>query len=129
MPNDELVRLALLGLSIVVSLLVWFSIFRKTGFSKYWGLLGLVPLLPLFIPIVLAFIQWPAERELARLRVISGTGTEKDAYAFLDQGARLRTKGKHQEALQCCTEVVNRFQGTDAGKDAEIMIEELKRMT
>ena len=127
MQTGQILEWVFWPLSIVVSLLVWFSVFRKAGFSRYWGLLGLIPGLPIVIPIVLALVEWPSERELARLRVISGTGTQKDAYALLERCPKLRSKGRGQDALAYCAEVANRFKGTDAGKDAEIMIDEIKR--
>lgn len=52
----------LLGLAFV-ALLVWLfaRIARKAGFSGWWSLLMLVPVVNVVLVWVFAFVQWPAE--------------------------------------------------------------------
>jgi len=51
-------------------LLVWAHcrIFSKAGFSWAMGLLMLVPLVNMFVPFILAFSDWPVQRELRTLK-------------------------------------------------------------
>jgi len=55
----------LMGLIMfVIQILVFCKIFSKTGFSWAFGLLMLVPIANLVMLFVLAFAEWPIEREL-----------------------------------------------------------------
>jgi len=51
-------------------LLVWVycRIFSKAGFSWAMGLLMLVPLVNAFVPFILAFSDWPVQREIRTLK-------------------------------------------------------------
>ena len=51
-------------------LLVWAHcrIFSKAGFSWAMGLLMLVPLVNAFVPFILAFSDWPVQREIRMLK-------------------------------------------------------------
>jgi hypothetical protein len=63
--------LAILLVSVLGTvLLVWAycRIFSKAGFSWAMGLLMLVPLVNAFIPFILAFSDWPVQRELKTLK-------------------------------------------------------------
>jgi hypothetical protein len=42
---------------------------RRAGYSAWWGLLTLVPVVNVFMLCVLAVRPWPLERELAQLRL------------------------------------------------------------
>jgi len=43
-------------------------IIKRAGYSGWWFLLGVVPLLNIVMFLVFAFKQWPIQRELAQLR-------------------------------------------------------------
>jgi uncharacterized membrane protein len=62
-------------LSCVVSLIVlviaawiWWRILAKTGYGGPLGLLMLVPIANLVLLLVLAFGEWPVEKEIHRLQ-------------------------------------------------------------
>ncbi|MBI4312298.1 MAG: hypothetical protein HY681_11015 [Chloroflexi bacterium] len=47
---------------------IWTRIFEKVGYTRWWGLVMLVPVLNLVALVVFAFSVWPIEAELRRLR-------------------------------------------------------------
>ncbi|NLG49309.1 MAG: hypothetical protein GX552_04265 [Chloroflexi bacterium] len=64
-----LLGVALVGLvSVIISVLVWWKIFSKAGYSGALGLLTLIPLVNVILMLFLAFATWPVEEELRRLR-------------------------------------------------------------
>ena len=67
-PVLALIILAVSLLSIALTVLVWWRIFSKAGYSGALGLLILVPIANLIAMLVLAFSTWPIEEELRRLR-------------------------------------------------------------
>jgi len=46
---------------IAVPVLVFGPVSKKAGFSRWWSLLLVVPLVNLIVIWVFAFMQWPAE--------------------------------------------------------------------
>ena len=55
-------------ITVVIQILVFCKIFSKTGYSWALGLLMLVPIANLIMLFVLAFAEWPIERELRSFR-------------------------------------------------------------
>jgi hypothetical protein len=53
---------------LVFTAWVWWRIFAKTGHGGWMGILMLVPLANLIVFIMLAFGEWPIERELEAWR-------------------------------------------------------------
>ena len=53
---------------VTVKVLIFCRIFSKAGFSWALGLLILVPIANIVILFVLAFAEWPIQRELRSLR-------------------------------------------------------------
>jgi hypothetical protein len=54
---------------IVAGFLVpWFFIYKKAGYSPAMGCLMFIPLVNIIMLFVLAFSQWPIERELQNAR-------------------------------------------------------------
>jgi len=53
---------------VAVKVLIFCKIFSKAGFSWVLGLLILVPIANIVILFVLAFAEWPVERELRSFR-------------------------------------------------------------
>ena len=73
------------GVGLIVLLAVYLAIFivfvwadvriiRRAGYSGWWFLLGLIPLLNMVMFLVFAFKEWPIQRELAQLRAQLGRG-------------------------------------------------------
>ena len=52
----------------VVMLVAYIRIIQKAGYSGWWVLVGLVPVLNLVMFLVFAFSTWPVLRENERLR-------------------------------------------------------------
>ena len=55
-------------LLIVVSLVIYWRIAAKMGYPGWYSLGLLVPLLNLILVLLVAFTEWPIERELTLLR-------------------------------------------------------------
>ena len=55
-------------ITVGIQILVFCKIFSKTGYSWALGLLMLVPIANLIMLFVLAFAEWPIERELCSFR-------------------------------------------------------------
>ncbi|HEU5227847.1 MAG TPA: hypothetical protein VFU49_08555 [Ktedonobacteraceae bacterium] len=92
MPNDTSAAVAALGTvsliagliglaSIVFSIIIFWKIFSKAGYSGALSLLMLVPIANLIMLCVLAFGEWPIYRELNYLRQTAGArGPQNPAY-------------------------------------------------
>jgi uncharacterized membrane protein len=66
------VLIILIGLVVafsIVMMLPWFFIYKKAGFHPAMGCLMFLPLINIVMMFVLAFIEWPIERELRNQRV------------------------------------------------------------
>jgi hypothetical protein len=64
---------ALIGVLVyllIFIVVVWANvrIIRRAGYSGWWILIGLVPLVNVVMFLIFAFKQWPIQRELAQLR-------------------------------------------------------------
>jgi hypothetical protein len=75
----DVVGLALYGLLVAIVIGVFASILGKAGYSRWYALLLLVPILNILALLILAAREWPIEREVARLRLIAGESTDIDA--------------------------------------------------
>ena len=65
----------LVGLAIMLfTLFVYFMIVKKTGYNPWLSLLMLVPVANFVVLLILAFSEWPVERELKMLRGGHGGG-------------------------------------------------------
>jgi len=53
---------------LIVTMLPWFLIYKKAGYHPAMGCLMFIPLVNLVMMFVLAFAEWPVERELRSLR-------------------------------------------------------------
>ncbi len=69
----ELVIIMIIG--IVIVLPNW-KIFSKAGFSGWWSLLMVVPIINILLEYYLAFAEWPIQREMSVLR--KQTGNQSD---------------------------------------------------
>lgn len=59
---------ALILALVALAVCVWFRILGKTGYNPWLAFLILVPFGNLALLLVLAFAEWPVNRELADLR-------------------------------------------------------------
>ncbi len=57
-----------------IAALVYCRIFAKAGFPWALGMLVLLPVFNFFVPIYLAFADWPIQQECRRLRRDTGEG-------------------------------------------------------
>jgi len=61
--------------SIVFTVLIYYMIFQRTGMNPWLSLLMLVPIANFIMLIILAFTEWPVQREVRALRAqLSGGG-------------------------------------------------------
>jgi hypothetical protein len=65
---QELLLLVIIGLFVI---LPYWKIFSKAGFSGWWSLTLIIPILNFVILFYLAFAEWPVHRELRRLQQLS----------------------------------------------------------
>jgi hypothetical protein len=54
--------------SVAFTVVIYFFIFKRTGMSPWFSLLMLVPIANFVMLLVLAFTEWPVQRENAMLR-------------------------------------------------------------
>jgi uncharacterized membrane protein YhaH (DUF805 family) len=66
--------LAVYAVFFLVIVWAYVRIIRRAGYSGWWILIGLVPLLNVVMFFVFAFKEWPIQRELAHLRAVLGAG-------------------------------------------------------
>ena len=75
--NDEMAAFTAIFIALIVLfaviikiLIVWIfcRIFSKAGFSWALGLLMLVPIANIVMPLILAFSEWPIQKELRELK-------------------------------------------------------------
>ena len=64
----ELIVVGVLGTFAIAALIPWFFIYKKAGYHPAMGCLMFVPLVNVVMLFVLAFSEWPIERELRNLR-------------------------------------------------------------
>jgi len=60
---------------LIIFIWAYVRIIRRAGYSGWWVLIGLVPLVNVVMFLVFAFKEWPIQRELAMLRMqLAGRG-------------------------------------------------------
>lgn len=81
-----LVLLAVYLVILIVMLWAYIRIIRRAGYSGWWILIGMVPLVNVVMFLVFAFKEWPIQRELAQLRAQvrggSGYGPPAGGYGY-----------------------------------------------
>jgi len=60
---------------LAFTVLVYFMIFQRTGMNPWLSLLMLVPIANFIMLIILAFTEWPVQREVRALRAQLSGGT------------------------------------------------------
>jgi len=70
LPVAELAVVAAVAAVLgIVMMLPWFFIYKKAGFHPAMGCLMFVPLVNIVMMFILAFSEWPIERELRGHRI------------------------------------------------------------
>ena len=59
---------------LIIAVWAYVRIIRRAGYSGWWILIALVPLVNVVMFLVFAFKEWPIQRELAQLRAQVGSG-------------------------------------------------------
>ena len=70
-----------------------------------------------------AFLDWPIHREVARLRLTVGEGSEADASCVLGHATKLETRGQWERAIALCELVADRMQGQPISEYARKLVE------
>ena len=60
---------------LLIAILIWFMIFKRTGMNPWLSLLMLVPIVNFVMLLILAFTEWPVQREARTLRAQLAAGT------------------------------------------------------
>jgi len=60
-------------LMLVLTIVIWWKIFSKAGYSGAMALLMLIPIVNFIMMLVLAFGKWPIHRELEYLKQAQGS--------------------------------------------------------
>jgi len=63
-----IVLFVVLAAAIILTAVIWCRLFSKAGYNWASGLLMLVPVANVIMPFILAFNEWPIEKELRQLR-------------------------------------------------------------
>lgn len=64
-----IVGVSLLGLAVwIVFLIAYVKIISKAGYSGWWVLIMIVPIVNVIMLLVFAYKEWPVQRELKELR-------------------------------------------------------------
>lgn len=59
-------------IGLIFAIIIYWRIFSKAGYSGARSLLMLIPVVNLIIIIMFAFSEWPIQRELNQMRMMSG---------------------------------------------------------
>lgn len=59
----------------LVVVIAYIRIIQKAGYSGWWILIGLVPVVNVIMFLVFAYSRWPVQRELDELRARTPPGT------------------------------------------------------
>ena len=62
------VLLVVLAVAVILTAVIWCKLFSKAGHNWALGLLMLVPISNIIMPFILAFGEWPIQKELQQLR-------------------------------------------------------------
>lgn len=67
--------IAIVGVLSLLLMIPWFFIYKKAGFHPAMGCLMFIPIVNLVMMFILAFTEWPIEREMQNLkRSLPGPG-------------------------------------------------------
>lgn len=84
----------------IATALVFGTICRKAGYSAWWGVLMLVPLVNLIWLIYFASSLWPIHRELAFRRMDQNDIQPQDNKTLITAAGQLENQGRWDEAVR-----------------------------
>lgn len=84
----------------VAYVIIFGAIFRKAGYSAWWGLLMLVPFINLIWLFYFAVSDWPIHRELVFRRMDQGDATPEDNRSLIAAASQLENQGLWEEAIR-----------------------------
>jgi hypothetical protein len=64
----EFIVILIIALLVAAAILPWFFIYKKAGYHPAMGCLMFIPIANVIMLFVLAFSQWPIERDLQNAR-------------------------------------------------------------
>ena len=67
-PVHWIVVLVVFAAIVVVPIWAWCTIVRKAGFSPWWGLLSIIPLVNIALLFVFAYSKWPMDGQVGVTR-------------------------------------------------------------
>jgi hypothetical protein len=130
-PFPESISIAVL---VAIGLLVaafqvylFFRIFRRMGYSGWWGLLTLISPINSFMVIYLAFSKWPVESDIEwYARNIPDAAKEEAAQRMLDEADRLRSEFRFEDAKPIYRAILRLYPNADAGSAADKALTEVR---
>jgi hypothetical protein len=96
----ELIGLLAMLLMVVLVATIVVRILQKAGFSPWCGLLLLIPLIGFIGLVAFAFIEWPVQRELAWLRLKTGTFSPDLIPSVERYALKLEKQGEWKQAAE-----------------------------
>ena len=127
---NDFVSNALTILALFVAIILLGLTHRKAGYSTgqslAWAIALWIPGINVVAYLYFLTTEWPIERELRELRGLAGIGTEKEAAVNYEEAVKLQAKGRVAEASRRYEDVVARYPGTTASRDAAKSISFLK---
>jgi hypothetical protein len=70
-PYGTWIMLGLIVVTAIVLAIVFWKIASKSGIAPWIGLLGIIPVVNLVVGLYLAFVSWPALKEMDRLGLVA----------------------------------------------------------
>ena len=117
---SSLIEISSVVLSIALSAAIAVTFIGKTGYSKWLGLLLIVPVANLIFLLYLLAFPWPVARELAMRRLESGEGSREDGWLAYSEAVRAQKAGRFTEAHRLYDSVIRCFPESSPGVDARI---------
>ncbi|MBB6430667.1 DUF805 domain-containing protein [Algisphaera agarilytica] len=102
---NAMVEFFLLALLAAVIGLVFATIFRKAGYSPWWGALMFVPVVNLIWLIYFATSDWPILRELVFRRMDLGDASAEDNRTLIRAAYALEQQKRWEEAVRVYTAI------------------------
>ena len=107
--------------------LAWMHIYWRAGYSRWVGLLFLIPGVNVLMMFHLAWARWPVQHQLDSAVTLAGAATDAEIYRFLSQASRLEHRGRWDEAMRRYEAVAERYAGRAPGEDAKNYAETLRQ--
>jgi hypothetical protein len=105
------------------------GICRQAGYSPYFAVLMLIPIVNGIALIVFAIREWPMSQELARRRLFDGEATDDDVLSVLNQASDLERRFQRANAANLYQLIVNKAQSDSLKRDADTCLRLLREST